>query len=161
MHLLSYPKGVIKNLKIYFLLLFTPLAFLNAEADFTSGVTAETLAANIQGDGIFITNPTLRTHNANQAGTFTNGIAGAGLQIDSGIVLTTGSTAQAFQSNSATNSSVQYRRTTNPDPDLQGILGAFRAYDTVVFEFDVTVCKCSPSLFCFCPFVMTGVIVKA
>ena len=61
---------------------------------------AAALAAAIGGSGITITNPTLTT-NGSQAGTFTNGLSSVGF--DTGIVLTSGSTACAGGSNTLDN----------------------------------------------------------
>lgn len=107
-----------------------------AAATFTSGVTAAQLASQIQGNGITISNPVLRVGKASQAGTFTNGVAGAKLEIDQGILLTTMDVLEAFSTNSSTQTSK-----TNPgsaaDSDLLAI-DPRANNDTVVFEFDVT-----------------------
>lgn len=105
-------------------------------ASYVSGATAAQLAAQIQGNGLTITNPVLKRGNANQAGMFSNGIAGANLQIDQGIILTTMSVAESFTTNNSTQTSVDNPDIT-PDPNLKAI-DARAIYDTVIFEFDVT-----------------------
>lgn len=105
-------------------------------ANSVSGATAAQLAAAIQGPGITITNPVLKRGSAQQAGTFSNGIAGAKLEIDSGIILTGMSVAESFTTNSSWQTSLANGNIT-PDNDLLAI-DAKAKYDTVVFEFDVT-----------------------
>lgn len=107
-----------------------------AAATYTSGVTAAQLAAQIQGPGITITNPQLKRGKASQAGIFSNGIAGARLEVDEGILLTTMSVAEAFTTNSSTQTSLA-NAGSSTDADLLNIDSRAK-YDTVVFEFDVT-----------------------
>lgn len=107
-----------------------------AAATYTSGSTAAQLAAQIQGPGLKITNPVLRVGKSSQAGTFSNGVAGAGLEVDQGIVLTTMDVATAFQSNISTRTSKSNSGSAT-DSDLTKI-DSRAIYDTVVFEFDVT-----------------------
>lgn len=101
----------------------------------SSGVTATQLAQRIQGDGITITNPVLRRGNEQQAGLFTNGLA-AGLELNEGIILTGMSVAESCTTNNNWNTSINNTDIT-PDPNLLAIDTKAR-YDTVVFEFDVT-----------------------
>lgn len=107
-----------------------------AAATYTSGVTAAQLAAQLQGPGLTITNPVLRRGESGQAGIFSNGIAGANLEVDEGIILTGMSVAEAFTTNSSWQTSIN-----NPDITADANLLAIDSlarYDTVVFEFDVT-----------------------
>lgn len=107
-----------------------------AAATYTSGVTAAQLAAQLQGPGLTITNPVLRRGSSAQAGIFSNGIAGANLEVDEGIILTGMSVAEAFTTNSSWQTSIN-----NPDITADANLLAIDSlarYDTVVFEFDVT-----------------------
>lgn len=107
-----------------------------AAATYTSGSTAAQLAAQIQGPGLTITNPVLRVGKSSQAGTFSNGVVGAGLEVESGIVLTTMDVASAFQTNISTQTS-KSNSGSAADSDLKKI-DSRAIYDTVVFEFDVT-----------------------
>ncbi|HZF69811.1 choice-of-anchor L domain-containing protein [Sulfuricurvum sp.] len=109
---------------------------VEAAATYTSGATAAQLASQIQGPGITITNPKLSVGKASQAGTFSNGIAGAGLEVDQGIILTTMDVATAFKANSSTHTSIT-NSGSSTDSDLLAIDSRSR-YDTVVFSFDVT-----------------------
>lgn len=101
-----------------------------------SGSTAAQLAAAIQGNGITISNPILKRSNSQQAGTFSNGINGAHLEVDSGIILTTMSVAEAFTTNDSGSKSIA-NGNTYEDNDLKNIDPKAK-YDTVIFEFDVT-----------------------
>jgi len=109
---------------------------LFSAATFTQGSSADELAAQIEGVGITITNPVI-THGAkNQRGIFSNGIAGAGLQINEGILLTTMTVKKSFKKNSSPALSVNHK-TKDKDKDLIGI-DPNAYFNTIVFEFDVT-----------------------
>ena len=120
-------------LPLLFLTLFTTNIF--AAATFTQGSTAQALANQISGVGITITNPQITFGENSQRGIFSNGIAGAGLEIDEGIILTTMSVTESFTTNDAVNKSVN--NDDNDDTDLRAIDTNAR-YNTIVFEFDVT-----------------------
>ncbi|MFK7756331.1 MAG: choice-of-anchor L domain-containing protein [Flavobacteriales bacterium] len=72
-------------------------------ANFTPGFNQSSFSAQLEGDGCFqVQGITVNSVNpALQMGTFTDGISGAGLEIDEGIVLTTGEVSEAFTSNSS------------------------------------------------------------
>ncbi|MDD3597933.1 choice-of-anchor L domain-containing protein [Sulfuricurvum sp.] len=110
--------------------------YIYAVPNCVSGATAAQLAERIQGNGITITNPVLRVGSNQQAGLFTNGIAGAGLEIDEGIILTGMNVQEACTTNDKWNTSIDNLDIT-PDTDLLAIDSRAK-YDTVVFEFDVT-----------------------
>jgi hypothetical protein len=82
-----------------FLVLFFSSSLFSA-ATFTSGSTASELANEIEGVGISISNPTISYGGSTQVGIFSNGISGAGLEIDEGIILSTMSVSEVFTSNS-------------------------------------------------------------
>lgn len=107
-----------------------------AAATAVSGVNAVQLAAAVQGPGITISNPVLRTGKSSQAGTFSNGITGAHLEIDEGIILTGMSVAESVTTNSSWQTSISNEGSAT-DADLLAIDPKAK-YDTVVFEFDVT-----------------------
>lgn len=120
----------------FFLTIIFINTYLFAVATYTSGSTAAQLATAIKGEGLTITNPVLRRGSAAQAGTFSNGIAGANLQVNEGIILTTMSVAESFTTNNSTQRTVD-----NPDTYTDSNLLAIDAlarYDTIIFEFDVT-----------------------
>ena len=113
--------------------LFTSL--LQSNASYSQGSTAEELAAQIQGIGITISDPKITYGASSQRGTFKNGKAGAGLEIDNGIILTTMSVKQSFHKNTTVSYSVSNKD--NTDPDLTAI-DPNSKYNTIVFEFKVT-----------------------
>ncbi len=63
---------------LLFILLCFPLHLFSA-ASYTSGNSAAALASAIQGAGITITNPQVRSSKPDQVGKFSNGTAGANL----------------------------------------------------------------------------------
>jgi len=125
-------------MKILFKIFYTFIIFfssLYAQATYTEGSTASALASQIEGVGITITNPVI-TYGANtQRGIFSNGVAGAGLEIESGIILTTMDVDQSFHPNEKPSYSVS--NPNNNDLDLMNI-DVKAKYNTIVFEFDVT-----------------------
>jgi hypothetical protein len=132
-------KLYVRKKVVYFfsLLLLLSTFSLFSQATFTSGATAATLASNILGTEVTITNPVITRGTNAQVGTFSNGIAGAGLTINQGICLTTGSITETFSNNNSTTSSIAAAGGTYADVDLTGVdVDATR--DVVVFEFDVT-----------------------
>ena len=124
--------------KIYLLSLLNLAVYthLFAGANWTDGVSANTLASKIQGIGITITNPHITFGESSQVGTFTNGINGSNLEIDEGIILTAMSVEESFTTNSSSKTSITHTANKN-DVDLLAI-DPRANYDTVVFEFDVT-----------------------
>ena len=138
------------------ILLCTPLLF--AEATHNRNVTAEQLASQIQGEGITISNPVITRGqiggNNSQVATFTNGINGANLKIDKGILLTACTADQAFLPNTNNKRSLRpgtqepYPRSidnrtglSDYDSDLLSTISQTRIGDQVVFEFDVVLDK--------------------
>ncbi|HFD14444.1 MAG TPA: hypothetical protein ENJ34_03980, partial [Epsilonproteobacteria bacterium] len=136
-----------KQLKIIFIFLLS-INLLFGFATFSTAVNANSLAAKIQGKGITITNPRItrgRIGGGNsQVATFSNGISGANLSIDEGILLTASTANEAFSTNNSG------RRSRNPgninnigglptyDPDLLGTILQTTIFNQVIFEFDVT-----------------------
>jgi len=136
-----------KNIKRVFLffgaLLISSFSF-GQTIQYSSGSTAQALATKITGNGITITNPVITWGASTQVGVFSNGIAGAGLQIDGGIILTTSSVAEAFSTNSSTGISIT-DGSTYSDNELVGIESG-ATNDVVVFEFDVVLAPLSTIL---------------
>lgn len=102
--------------------------------------TAAQIATRLQGSGVTITNPDIPGANNSDDpamyGLFSNGTIGAGLMIDAGAALSTGSIAEMFTSNSAINSSIG-GTTTYSDPDVVALdAGATR--NVAVIAMDVT-----------------------
>lgn len=100
---------------------------------FTTGDSATSLANAIAGSGVTISNETITIGSGTQVGTFVGGISGKNLQIDSGIILTTGTVTESFSENTSTSSS-NYNEVTD-DTDLAS-LASSSVNDQVVFEFD-------------------------
>ncbi|MCF6339807.1 MAG: choice-of-anchor L domain-containing protein [Sulfurimonas sp.] len=120
---------------IFFILVLITSTQANATATFTQGSTATELAEQIEGIGITITNPQITFGTNTQRGIFSNGRAGAGLEIDEGIILTTMSVNESFSTNNRTDFSVN--NANNDDADLIDI-DANARFNTIVFQFDVT-----------------------
>ncbi len=105
-------------------------------ANWTDTTSAAQLTQKIQGVGITITNATLNAaSNANQSGIFSNANAGANLQIDEGIVLTTMSVKSSFTTNDGNSTSIKHSIDGN-DADLLGI-DSQATFDNIILEFDV------------------------
>ena len=114
-------------------LIFVASSF--GQATFTSGSTAATLAAQMAGPGITISNPTITTGTSTQAGIFSNGVAGANLQLDTGIALTTGSIDNTFSTNTST-SSVDVAGGAYTDAEISSLISGGTINDLIIFEFD-------------------------
>lgn len=101
---------------------------------------ATQLANRVSGSGVTVTGATIPAGNpsdaANMYGLFSNGIAGAGLAIDSGILLTTGTTTDALGPNNNDNAS-NGNNNTYSDVDVVAI-DANARYNVALFEFNVT-----------------------
>ncbi|WP_347174419.1 choice-of-anchor L domain-containing protein [Polaribacter uvawellassae] len=129
----NYSKNTITN-KL-FLVAFLLLATKNySQATYTSGSTAAQLATQMTGPGITISNPTITSGISSQRGVFSNGIAGASLQLNTGIILTTGTVVESFTTNSSGSISLG-PNSTYSDNELTAI-DANATRDVVIFEFD-------------------------
>ena len=102
--------------------------------------SASDLAARLDGPGVTITNPSIPSVNGSdspqQYGLFSNGILGASLAIDEGIVLTTGTVADALGPNNDDNASLG-GGTPYLDSDIAGI-DTLAQYNAAILTFDVT-----------------------
>jgi hypothetical protein len=130
----KHPEEFAMKLIIFFLFFF-PFS-LQAAATFSDGQSATDLANAIQGTGITITNPVLTKGKDSQRGVFSDGINGAGLEVDEGIILTTMTVEESF----TTNHVISYSKNHNviySDSDLTAI-DADAKYNPIIFEFDVT-----------------------
>ncbi|MFD2185975.1 choice-of-anchor L domain-containing protein [Aquimarina celericrescens] len=117
-----------------------------SQATFTSNPTDVDILNELAGPGLTLSNPTLEYGSKSiQFATFSNGNAGANFTVDTGLMMTTGSTTQAFGSNGTaafpSNSGLQASTTaglaTYSDPDITAI-DAGAVHDVAVFSFDVT-----------------------
>ena len=122
---------------IAFMLFITTTSVYAAPPTFTTNPSINDLVARIQGPGITITNPQITRSNGNQLTLFSDGTQ-AGLAIDTGITMATMQPANIYSTNGSRQTSDTMGGTGNgTDPDLLAIDGNAR-FDTVVFEFDVT-----------------------
>ncbi|UXX79707.1 choice-of-anchor L domain-containing protein [Reichenbachiella carrageenanivorans] len=99
---------------------------------------ASALMGRIEGTGVTLANGTFPNPGdaGAQYGTFSDGINGAGLSVDSGIILSTGSVTTALSSNDAAGSS-ENTGNTYSDPDLVAI-NSTGIYDAAIFQFEIT-----------------------
>ncbi|MFD0962667.1 choice-of-anchor L domain-containing protein [Pseudofulvibacter geojedonensis] len=133
---------------ILFLSVLFTFSDINAQATPTQGSSAAQLATQLSVNGGFtITSPVITNGGNRQRGLFSNGIAGAGLDIDSGIILTTGRVNRSINSQSSVQgdddeqSSTQYN-----DVDLIAI-DTKANYDVVIYEYDFTIAGTEPKIF--------------
>lgn len=121
---------------LVFMYTFFVSTVIHAAATYTSGVSAAALASQLEGVGITITNPVI-THGAGtQVGIYSNGISGAGLELDEGIILTGSTVEESFTTNNSWQRSLTPSGTYS-DVDLVNI-DPLAIYNPVIFEFDVT-----------------------
>ena len=112
-----------------------------AQATIDNGAaTSAQIAGRLQGGNITITNPNIPAGNnsdgADMYGLFSNGIAGAGLQIDRGAAFSTGSIAAMFTNNNSPNASVG-GSTEYSDPAVVAINSLAR-WNVALLTMDVT-----------------------
>ncbi|MCG8796662.1 choice-of-anchor L domain-containing protein, partial [Tenacibaculum finnmarkense] len=126
-------KYFLKNI-LFFVLLLIGIKNTYAQATFSDNSTAIQLGNELEKLGIKISNPVITTGIGSQIGIFSNGTAGANLELDSGIALTTSNISDVFNKNTGAIISKGPNSTYN-DIDLVSIdAGAHK--DVVVFEFD-------------------------
>ncbi|PHS05663.1 MAG: hypothetical protein COA88_11860, partial [Kordia sp.] len=117
------------------------------QATFVQGSNANQLATQLTSPGFTITNPVITNGGNRQRGTFFNGIAGAGLTMDTGILLTTGRVNRSINNQSTMQGDdSEQGGVTYDDPDLVAI-NASSNYDTVIYEFDFTISGTDPKVF--------------
>ncbi len=125
-----------KLVLLVLMILISSVSF--SQVTFTANPTDAQITTALTGTGLTISAPVLVSGSrSQQIATFTNGIAGAGLKIDKGVMFSTGNVTQNLTNkNSATfqsdNPSGNYS-----DPDLTAITGAAR-YNPAVYRFTVT-----------------------
>ncbi|MCH7415842.1 DUF11 domain-containing protein [Belliella sp. R4-6] len=134
---------IINKIKIISLGLILSFCFLSggllrAQSTFTTNPNDVQIVTALTGNGLGISNATLERGSRNpQIATFSNGIAGAGLGIDSGVLFSTGNAGQDL-----TNRNISTSRSINPtstgtDPNILGINPA-ASFNTVAYSFDIT-----------------------
>lgn len=111
--------------------IFFTTTHVNAQLGVTGGLTASDLADIIAGEGVSITNVVL-TAPANASGSFTNGST-AGITINEGVLMTTGTIFDAPGPNSAGDTWIDNGGA--GDADLTAASG-FTTYNACVLEFD-------------------------
>ncbi|MEQ9289736.1 MAG: Ig-like domain-containing protein, partial [Cyclobacteriaceae bacterium] len=111
--------------------------FAQATVESSSASSAQ-LISKINGQGVTITNGSFPNPNDSgaQYGTFSNGLNGASLSVDEGIILSTGGVTEAMTNNNQ-NGASQSTGNTYSDPDLTAI-NPSAIYDAAIFQFDVT-----------------------
>jgi subtilisin-like proprotein convertase family protein len=125
-----------KNILIaLFVLVFVALSNqVNAQLVVTGGaLNAQNMAGNLAGSNISVTNATI-SGNTNQSGTFS--FSGAGLNVNSGVIMSTGSIFEAPGPNSSTGTSTVYN---GPGNTLLSNLSGQTTRDAVVLQFDFEV----------------------
>jgi uncharacterized repeat protein (TIGR01451 family) len=104
-------------------LFIAPAAHAQATVD-NAAATAAQIGTRLQGAGVTISGAAIPAGNNSDTttmyGLFSNGIAGAGLQINTGAALSTGTIADMFTSNNVANRSLGVTTTYN-DPDLTAL----------------------------------------
>jgi len=124
-----------------------------SQATYVESVTATQLATQLSSNGGFtITNPTITNPSTDpkQLGTFANG-TNAGLTVDEGILLTTGSVSHSLDNYAGTASDLKMQgdpttATIYADPDLVSIESE-ATRDVAIFEFDFTIAGTEPKVF--------------
>ena len=125
-----------KLVLLVLMILISSVSF--SQVTFTANPTDAQITTALTGTGLTISAPVLVSgERSQQIATFTNGIAGANLNIDKGVFFSTGNVTQDLSNrnpyvNQSNNPSVNYS-----DPDLTAITGAAR-YNPVVYSFTVT-----------------------
>ena len=100
--------------------------------DLSTGLTPTELAETLVGGGLTISN--VKYTGANQAaGTFAGGVS-EGLDIESGVVLSSGTVADANGPNTSEATSTAFNLP--GDTDLDGLNPGFKTHDATVLEFD-------------------------
>jgi subtilisin-like proprotein convertase family protein len=99
----------------------------------SGGLNAQTMAGNLSGSNISITNATI-SGNVNQSGTFT--FSGSGLNVNSGVIMSTGDIFDAVGPNSSGNTSTAYN---GPGNTQLSNLSGQTTRDAVVLQFDFEV----------------------
>ncbi|MCD8445579.1 choice-of-anchor L domain-containing protein, partial [Tenacibaculum finnmarkense] len=126
-------KYFLKNI-LFFVLFLIGIKNTYAQATFSDNSTAIQLGNELEKLGIKISNPVIKRGAGSQIGIFSNGTAGANLELDSGIALTTSNISDVFNKNTGTIIS-KGPNTIYNDIDLVSIDPDAR-HDVVVFEFD-------------------------
>ncbi|MGQ8367255.1 choice-of-anchor L domain-containing protein [Glaciecola sp. 1036] len=102
----------------------------------TSVDDGSTLASNIEGSDVSIDFSSINyVGSSSQAGTFTGGIA-SGIGIDAGIILTSGTAADAAGPNTSTSTTTELGA--GGDSDLSDLVAGVATFDANILEFEFT-----------------------
>ncbi|MFD2553653.1 choice-of-anchor L domain-containing protein, partial [Sphingobacterium tabacisoli] len=120
------------------LVLLSVISAAFGQATVTPGTpTATQIATALNTNGITISSPQIVRGGSNQIAIFSNGIAGAGLGVDAGVLFSTGHARNELQSrNSTRQKSVEVQSSTYSDPELTGITSN-AIYDAVIYTFKI------------------------
>ncbi len=126
---------MVKKLRILFLF-FAVLAFnyANAQLSVTGGISNATLANNLFGPGVTISNLVVNCGGAGQYGTF-SATASTNLGLTNGILLTTGSIGNAVGPNNSASATTNIGSTAN-DACVNSITGGSQ-FDPCIINFDI------------------------
>ena len=103
---------------------------------FVSGASASDMQTVIDGPGVTIVSTNILDGEPTQFGTFEGAIQGVGLEMDKGIVLTTGTVNETFSTNNNAGSTQNYGTSTN-DVNLAAISNN-TTNDPAIYEIEVT-----------------------
>src|SRR5690554_1225357 len=132
--------NMICSVTAVFLLLFAYSPESLAQATINPGGTPNDtrIVERLTGTGLDITNPMLEQGNRNtQIATFTNGIAGAGLGFDDGVLFSTGNAVDDLTTRNVRAVTSVNPTNTGTDPNLIAI-NPSAAFNTVAYSFDIT-----------------------
>ncbi|WP_417871922.1 choice-of-anchor L domain-containing protein [Winogradskyella sp.] len=121
--------------KAFVLIAFLSLTQAYSQTTYVEGAGLTELKSQLEGPGITISNLQITSGASNQVGTFAKG-KDSNLQIDGGIIMTTGTVTESFTSNSSGSTSLG-PGTTYDDNELKAIY-AQATRDVVILEFDVS-----------------------
>ena len=134
---LQFSNTRLKHLMITMVLLWSALSFGQATVT-NSNPNATQIANALNAGGLNILNPQIvRGGDNNQIAIFNNGVAGANLGVDAGVLFSTGHAVNEINSNNANlQSTRQAQNTTYSDPDLTSITSN-ATRDVVVYTFQI------------------------
>src|SRR5690606_17534762 len=131
---------LLTSILIILLSLFLPFQRLHAQATINPGGTPNDtrIVERLTGTGLDITYPMLEQGNRNtQIATFTNGIAGAGLGFDEGVLFSTGNAVNDLTTRNVRAVTSDSPTNTGTDPNLIAI-NPSAAFNTVAYTFNIT-----------------------
>jgi uncharacterized repeat protein (TIGR01451 family) len=100
--------------------------------DLNAGLTPTDLVLSLLGGGVTVSNVTFTGDNS-AGGEFTGGLS-EGLDVESGVILSSGNVADATGPNEAEGTTTSFDL--SGDPDLDGLIPGFETFDATLLEFD-------------------------